>query len=261
MLELYTSEPNSFFLKPLIALREKQATFETHWFDACQLEQPGLDLSGEVEAHLHLEREGPLLRHDGTVLTNSFFMLEYIAEALPGAKLLPQAPYDLYRAHASGQFLGAHLGSLVPVLGCVRYLAPQLAAMDRATLDARLAKVSPQERRLAWQALVDGTYTPQILATARERLKLPVARVESQLAQGPWLAGPNYSIADIDAFAMLRAIPDLAPEIINAAATPRIVDYLARIEARPAVRAALATSRSGKPHEHFVPGVEPSRWG
>jgi glutathione S-transferase len=175
--------------------------------------------------------------------------------------LLPETPYDLYRAHASGQFLGAHLGSLVPVLGCVRYLAPQLAAMDRATLDARLAKVSPQERRLAWQALVDGTYTPQILATARERLKLPVARVESQLAQGPWLAGPNYSIADIDAFAMLRAIPDLAPEIINAAATPRIVDYLARIEARPAVRAALATSRSGKPHEHFVPGVEPSRWG
>jgi len=88
-----------------------------------------------------------------------------------------------------------------------------------------------------------------------------VARVESQLAQGPWLAGPNYSIADIDAFAMLRAIPDLAPEIVNAAATPRIVEYLARIEARPAVRVALATSRSGRPHEHFVPGVEPSRWG
>jgi len=157
MLELYTSEPNIFFLKPLIALHEKQASFATHWFDAGQLEQPGLDLSGEVEAQLHLEREGPLLRHDGTVISNSFFMLEYIAEALPGEKLLPQDSYDQYRAHASGQFLGAHLGSLVPVLGCVRYLAPQLLATDRAALDARLVKVSPQERRLAWQALVDGT--------------------------------------------------------------------------------------------------------
>jgi glutathione S-transferase len=109
--------------------------------------------------------------------------------------------------------------------------------------------------------LIDGTYTPQILDTARERLEFPVSRVESALAAGPWLAGPNYSIADIDAFAMLRVIPDLAPGVVNAAATPRVVEYLARIEARPAVKAALAISRSGKPEQHFVPGVEPSRWG
>jgi GSH-dependent disulfide-bond oxidoreductase len=261
MLELYTSEPNTFFLKPLIALHEKRASFDTHWFDSDELQQFGQHFPGEVEAQLHLEREGPLLRHDGTLISNSFFMLEYIAEALPGEKLLPDAPYDLYRAHASGQFLGAHLGSLVPVLGCARYLAPRLMARDRTALDAQLAQVNPQERRLAWQALVDGTYTPQILATARERLKVPVSRVESQLAQDPWLAGSHYSIADIDAFAMLRVLPDLAPEICNPGATPRVIDYLARIEARPAVRAALATSRSGRPHQHFVPGVEPSRWG
>ena len=121
--------------------------------------------------------------------------------------------------------------------------------------------VEPQERRLSWQALLDGTYTPEILVTARERLKFPVSRIESQLASGPWLAGPRYSIADIDAFAMLRVIPDLAPDIVNESATPRVCEYLARIEARPAVRAALDMSRSGKPEQHFVPGVEPSRWG
>lgn len=261
MIELYHSEPNTFFLKPLIALHEKQASFESRWFDADQLEQFALGFAGEVEAQLHLEREGPLLSHDGTLISNSFFMLEYIAEALPGEPLLPGSAYDQYRARASGQFLGAHLGSLVPVLGCVRYLAPRLAAMDRATRDAKLGAIEPLERRVGWQALVDGTYTPEILATAHERLKFPVARVESQLASGPWLAGPGYSIADIDAFAMLRVLPDLAPELVNKSATPRLCDYLARIEARPAVRAALATSRSGRPQQHYVPGVEPSRWG
>ena len=261
MLELYTSEPNTFFLKPLIALHEKQASFETRWFDAVALDQFARPFTDDVEAGLHLEREGPLLRHDGTVISNSFFMLEYIADALAGTPLLPETAYDQYRARASGQFLGAHLGSLVPILGCVRYTAPRLAAMDRAALDAKLATVVPQERRLNWQALLDGTYTPQILATARERLKFPVARIESQLANGPWLAGPSYSIADIDAFAMLRVIPDLAPDVVNERVTPRTLDFLARIAARPAVRAALATSRSGKPEQHFVPGVEPSRWG
>ena len=261
MLELYHSEPNTFFLKPLIALHEKQAAFESRWFDAEHLERFSLDISGEVEAHLHLEREGPLLLHDGTVISNTFFMLEYIAEALPGETLLPETAIDLYRAHASGQFLGAHLGSLVPVLGCMRYLAPKLAAMDRTRLLAALAEIGPQERRLAWQALLDGTYTPQILTTARERLKFPVSRVEATLKESDWLAGPRYSIADIDAFAMLRVIPDLAPEVVNEATTPRVWDFLARVAARPAVKAALAMSRSGRPEQHFVPGVEPSRWG
>jgi glutathione S-transferase len=156
---------------------------------------------------------------------------------------------------------GPHLGSLVPILGCVKYLVPRLLAMDRGKLDARLASTAPQERRLSWQALLDGTYTPQILATARERLKFPLARIEAQLASGPWLAGPRYSIADIDAYAMLCVLPDLTPELVNESATPRTCEYLARISARPAVRAALAMSRSGKPGQHFVPGVEPSRWG
>jgi GSH-dependent disulfide-bond oxidoreductase len=261
MLELYHSEPNTFFLKPLVALHEKHARFESRWFNAGQLDHFQLNTARDVEAHLHLEREGPLLRHDDTVISNSFFMIEYIADALPGESLMPESPYDIYRAHASGQFLGAHLGSLVPILGCVKYLVPQLQAMDRARVDARLASIEPQERRLSWQALLDGTYTPQILATARERLKFPLARIEAQLAGGPWLAGPRYSIADIDAFAMLRVIPDLAPELVNESATPRISEYLARIEARPAVKAALSMSRSGNPGQHFVPGVEPSRWG
>ena len=68
MLELYHSEPNTFFLKPLIALHEKQARFESRWFDSDALEQFGIGLDGEVEAKLHLEREGPLLRHDGTLV-------------------------------------------------------------------------------------------------------------------------------------------------------------------------------------------------
>jgi len=261
MLELYTSEPNTFFLKPLIALHEKRATFTSHWLDTDALEHFAIAKSGDVEARLHLEREGPLLRHDGTLISGSWFMLEYIAETLPGEELMPVDAFDRYRARASAQFLGGQLGSLVPILGCVKYVAPRLAALPRASLDARLDAVEPMERRNSWLALVDGTYTPQILATARERLKFPIARVEKTLVEGPWLAGPSYSIADIDAFAMLRCLPDLAPELVNAQATPRIAEFLAHVESRPAVRAALATSRSGKPGQHFVPGVEPSRWG
>ena len=48
---------------------------------------------------------------------------------------------------------------------------------------------------------------------------------------------------------------------VNERATPRIVEYLQRVGARAAVKAALGYSRTGKPQEAFVPGTEPSRWG
>jgi len=60
---------------------------------------------------------------------------------------------------------------------------------------------------------------------------------------------------------MLRVLPDLAPELVNGESTPGILAYLGRIGARPSVRDALATSRTGRSAEHFVPGVEAARWG
>jgi glutathione S-transferase len=139
MLELYTSEPNTFFLKPLIALAEKRAPFTTRYFDATALEQFAGGFPADLESGLQLEREGPLLVHDGTLICSSFFMLEYISEALPGPSLIPADPYDAYRARAWGQYLGANLGSSVPLLGAEKYLRPHLATLDPEWLERRIA--------------------------------------------------------------------------------------------------------------------------
>jgi GSH-dependent disulfide-bond oxidoreductase len=261
MLELYTSEPNTFFFKPLIALAEKRVAFKTRYFDAAALEQFAADFPADLESGLQLEREGPLLVHDGTVISSSFFQLEYISEALPGPSLFPADAFDAYRARAWGQFLSANLGSSVPVLGAAKYLRPQLAKLDPAWVDQRIAAIEPIERRAGWQALRDGTYTAEYLHAAGERLTAPVTRVEKTLHAGAWLAGPAFSVADIDAYAMLCVLPDLAPALVNPDATPHITEYLARIAARDSVREALRSARTPHPQQHFVPGIEASRWG
>jgi glutathione S-transferase len=257
MLELYHGEPNGLYLKPLIALKEKQVEFTSRYFDPSGLGQHLPPFAQTAEARLHLEREGPVLVHDGTVITSSFFMLEYIAEAFPGADLTPGTAYERYRARAWGQFLGLGLGAGVSALGCAKYLMKR----NQDELKSQLNRLEPQERRAAWLAVIDGSYSQTVLAGVGERLKPPVKRVEDTLAASPWLAGPAYSIADIDAFAMLATLPDLAPDIVNEKVTPRLVDYLRRVRERAAVKQALAMSRTGKPLEAFVPGAEPSRWG
>jgi GSH-dependent disulfide-bond oxidoreductase len=261
VLELYTSEPNTFFLKPLIALAEKRAVFTTRYFDAASLEQFVGDFPADLESGLQLEREGPLLVHDGTIVSSSFFMLEYISEALPGPSLIPADAYDAYCARAWGQYLGANLGSAVPVLGTAKYLRPHLAQLDPAWLDQRIAAIDPIERRAGWSALRDGCYTSAYLQAAHDRLAAPVGRVEKALQHGPWLAGPAFSVADVDAYPMLCVLPDLASTVVNPDATPRIMEYLERIAARDSVREALRSARTEHPQQQFVPGIEASRWG
>ena len=261
MIELYHAEPNTFFLKPLIALKEKKADFKAHYFDATKFDQFGPKFPRNTESDLQLEREGPILVDGGEVISSSFFMLEYISEAVPGADLNPGGEYEHYRARAWGQFLGLGLGPVVSALGCAKYLAPALKKRDQKDLKATIAKIEPIERRNAWTAVIDGSFTKDSEKAAIERAKFPVKRVEEWLSKNPWLTGPAYSIADIDAYALFSVLPDLASEIVNATATPKIMDFLSRMKAREAVQAALAMSKSGKPQEYFVPGAEPSRWG
>ena len=261
MLDLYHWEPNGVFLKPLMALEEKQAPFTSRWFDPTRFEQLEQGFPFSVESQLQLEREGPILVADATVVSSSFFMLEYIAEAIPGPSLLPDAPYDRYRARAWGQMLGLALGPATSALGCARYLAPELAQRNSNELRRDIERIEPIERRNAWLAVADGVYDDNATSIFRERLKAPVGRVESALARSGWLAGPAYSIADIDAYALIDPLRELASGVVNAQATPHVVDWLDRIASRPSTHAARARAHRPDPRTAFVPGMEPSRWG
>jgi glutathione S-transferase/GST-like protein len=260
MLALYHWEPNLYFLKPLIALAEKGIEFDSHYFDPLQFEQLDADFPANTESRLQLELEGPVLVHEGAIISSSFFMLEYIAEALPGPSLLPRDAYGRYRMRAFGQSGALLLGGAIATLGCARYLGPALRTRANGALRSRIAAIELPERRARWAELLEGTQERAVNA-ALARIERPVERIEASLSASPWLTGVDYSIADIDAFALLAPLPILAPDVVNANITPHIFAFLTRMQARPAVRAALAHSRTGRPAEAFIPGAEAPRWG
>ncbi|HEY6452279.1 MAG TPA: glutathione S-transferase family protein [Steroidobacteraceae bacterium] len=260
MLELYHWEPNGFFLKPLIALAEKGEPYTAHYFDPTSFEQFRSGFPISSEAGLHLEREGPVLVDGGTVIASSFFLLTYVAEAVAGPALLPQAAYDRYRVMAWGQKIALAVAGPVSTLGCARYLSPVLRARPSSALRAQLGAIEPLERRAAWAAVLEDDQDGAV-AAARRRLATPLRQIETALTGARWLAGAEYSIADIDAFAMLAPLPALIPELVGQNSTPHIMEFLGRMRARPAVRAALALARTDHPEQAFVPGPESSRWG
>jgi len=260
ILDLYYCEPNTFHLKPLIMLKEMQVDFTDHYYDPVKFEQLAPEFPQSRESRHNQEREGPLLVCGDTVICGSFFMLEFIAEANGGTELYPTDPYSRYVIQEWGRVSGTALGIGVSALGCTRYLAPVLMKMDQNLLLARLDKIEPLERRARWLELIDGSLDSSRQDMLHSRLGRVLRQIEDRLSTSAWLTDKGYSIADIDTYSMIWTLPELTPDLVNGKKTPGIMDYLGRITSRPAVQSAFALSRSGRPQECFVPGIEPSRW-
>jgi glutathione S-transferase len=119
-----------------------------------------------------------------------------------------------------------------------------------------------EERRKAWAEAIDDSYSDALLEDSRRRSGLLVERIETALEGGAsWLVEDVYSLADIDAFSLANVLPKLLPQACNPTASPNAMGWLERMRARPAVQAALACSRTGRPEEAFAPGPEHARWG
>ena len=262
MLELFHWEPNGSWLKPLIVLHEKGLPFRGRYVDVLSLEQyqpGGFDASRETQ--LNQEGEGPVLLDDGKQITESLFMLEYLEDAFPERPLRPADALGHARILAWARFINEVFMPAANTLGCHTYLAPHFKGRDVSALESRLERIPMKYLQDAWRlALTDG-YTAELLADSERKVSLSVRRIEDALAQSEWLVGSAYSLADVDAFAICNSLTTLTPGIVNDAATPRLTDWLKRIRARPAVKAAFGTSRTGKPEQAFAPGPEHARWG
>jgi glutathione S-transferase len=262
MLELYHWEPNAFSLKALIALNEKGLEYKSHYVDWTSFEQLGLGGPKlNLEAEHNPEAEGPILVDDGAVISESFFMMEYLEDKYPDKPLKLGTPHGDWQIQVWGRFNGERAAPAVSTLGCHKYLVPILKEKRINSADQILERMPTQERRLAWAEAIDDSYSDDVIEDSRRKAALLVERIEKALENGDWLVENTYTLADIDAFALANALPKLLPDVANAKSAPRFMAWLERMRARPAVRKALATSRTGKPDEAFAPGPEHARWG
>jgi GST-like protein len=262
MLELYHWEPNGSWLKPLIALHEKGLEFRSRYVDVLSLEQhrPGF-LAPARETLLPLEGEGPILVHDDRQISESLFIMEYLEDAFAQRSLRPAEPILQARILAWGRFINEVFMPAVSTLGCQAYLAPQLKAQASPALAQLVAQIPSNYLREGWQSALANFYPQELIEDSRRKVALGVRRLEQTLANTPWLVGASYTLADIDAFSICHSLPTLTPDLVSASVTPQLLQWLTRIRERPAVRLALATSRTGHPEQAFAPGPEHSRWG
>ncbi len=94
-----------------------------------------------------------------------------------------------------------------------------------------------------WSTAINDAFTEEQLADARRRIAEGVKLLEQRLSVSPYLAGPEYSIADIVAFSTLYGLPMTQPDLSDEEKTPGIWAWLRRIHPRPAIEKTFALSR------------------
>lgn len=237
--ELYHFEPNANGGKPLIALYEKGVPFTSHWVDLLNWQQ-------HRPEYLAVNPKGqvPTLVHDGTIITESTPMGEYIDEAFDGPSLTPAGPLARARMRIWSRYADEFLGPSLSMIAWSRFIGPMMRRRGAEELEQALRDIPTRERIKAWQKTISDDFPPAELAESARRIAAAAVRLEGQLRRTPWLCGDSYSLADINLFNMAAGLPTFIPDKANAEATPSLLDWIARVAARPAVQSALAHSRN-----------------
>ena len=143
----------------------------------------------------------PALRlPDGSVLTEGAVMVQYIADKVPDKQLAPQSGMERYRLQEWLNFIATELHK-----GMSPLYNPVANAEYKDALKQRLAT--------RWAYLASG------------------------IAQRPFVMGERFTICDGYAYYVMRAWQHSVKE--DLARWPELVDYYARLAARPSIAASL----------------------
>ena len=224
-LDLYHGLASTCSKKVRLCLYEKGLTFRSHLLDLQKFEQ-------HRPEYLALNPLGvvPTLVHDGRPVTESTVIIEYLDDAFPAVKLRPADPFGRARMRLWTKFSDDVAYKAV--------YAPTWMILSRnaagALSEADLARIPTAERRDRWRKLGEGGFSEAELSQAYQSMVQCLGRAEACLAEGPWLAGADYSLADIAMVPFIDRIRNLRPDLMPAEDYPLLYGWYRRLAERPA---------------------------
>ena len=234
-LKYYHAEPAANSLKSMIPLQEKGIPFESVYIDLHKFEQ-----HSEWFVKLNPEGQVPILEHNGVVIAQTTVINEYLEDVFPEIPLRPYDPVGKARVRTWNKFVDENVMSYTSMHGWHRMVGVIARSIDTGEFEKLLERIPLPDQRKKWATARSG-FSEADLANATDKIVYACAKVETALAESPWLAGNMYTTADVNFFAMCGMMVErMFPELEVAANYPRLVDWRTRMEARPGVQAALA---------------------
>lgn len=236
VLELYHYNDSVCAQKVRVCLAEKGLDWVPHHVDLMKLENLAPD-------YLQLNPKGvvPTLVHDGRVVCESTDIIEYLDEHFPRPPLRPGEPAALERVRALIQLQDDTALIAVGLQTMQRYIKRHMERLSEEELAAYAANHPMPERGAIHAHVGRGEDVPQAaLDQAAADLENAVATLEAALEEGPWLAGEQYTLAEVTwtPFVHRMTILDMAG-FWEDGLRPRTEAWWERIKARPSYAEAM----------------------
>jgi glutathione S-transferase len=181
----------------------------------------------------------PTLVHDGRVVIESTLILEYLDEAFPKPALMPADPYLRAKARLWMKRIDDNLHAACSTVSFAIAFRRGLLKMSPEALAARFAAMpDPVYRERQRLSVEHGVAAPHVPPALRHYDRY-IAAMEETLTDAPYLAGPDYSLADAAATPYLVRADMLAMDGLWRD-RPHVADWYARMRAR----------------ENFEPGID-----
>jgi glutathione S-transferase len=130
--------------------------------------------------------------------------------------------------------------NFVSMHGWHRLVGAIARSVEAGEFERLMARIPLHEQREKWRTARSG-FSEVDLANATRKIEVAVDKIERQLQQTPWLAGDMYTLADINFFAIGgMALERLFPQMNLGSRAPHLTRWVARMFARPGVKAAFA---------------------
>ena len=233
MLELWHATHSTCSQKVRLCLAEKGLPWQSRHVDLRrfqQLEPAFLALNPAAMV--------PVLKDDGRVIRESLVINEYLEDAYPEPRLRPRDPLERARMREWTLYVAEEPTWAVKVPSFEKNIRPELAGRYTAEeIRAIAAKMPNRDTAARWVKAVREGFSAAEVEASLGRLARTLDRMELALAGAPWLAGAQYSLADVDMAPFVHRIAALDATMLEPRA--RVSDWYARMRARPAFHAAM----------------------
>ncbi len=239
MLTLYHHNISVCAQKVRLALDEKSIDWTGHEVDLMNQEHL-------TPAFLKINPRGlvPVLVHDDVPVTESTVILEYLEDVFPEHRLRPADAMGAARMRMWTKVPDEGLHTACASVTYAASFAHQLREHhDRAEWEQRLAKL-PDRARAARQKLIyeQGFNAPFVRDAVMLHDKV-LQDMERVLAERTWLAGANYTLADIALTPYVTRLDRLGLERMWAQ-RPGVSRWFEAVQARPSFASAITAFRS-----------------
>lgn len=182
----------------------------------------------------------PTLQDRDLLVLESSLILEYLDREYNQSRLMP-------KGRAAQTMARLWLLRCISIHAAINTLtfstakrATILATKTPVEIDQMLAKMPDPLSRMKRKDLLDNGLASEYLQQALQDLHRTLTDMDMALSTGDWISGPEFGIVDIALIAYIDRLERLGFEGLFTTATPRVADWLARMQARDSYKTEVA---------------------